>query len=615
MSTTTPRQLVNPRLGNYFGVFASAFIAIGLLMLILEQLGTGQDVLRWAMLLVPALCYVVLGVSCYTANGRDFFVAGRRVPASYAGLNLTASALGGTGMMAFTGLFFLNGYDTWCLSIGITSGFVVMALLVAPYLRKFGAFTVPSFLGRRFESRMVRLTAAALFAVPMLLVLFAELRMALYAAQWLSGWSAPMTMFLIIAPVIALTAVPGGVRGLTWTTSAQIIAALLALLIPVSIVATLSTNLPLSQFSYGPVLRELGRLETAQGVPIPIAPLLAFDLAGQTLEPIINRMAAPYARVGPLSFILASLAIMTGIAAAPWLLPRCTTTPGVYEARKAIGWAVFFTGLFILTLSAVAVFFREVVMDTLVGTAPSDFPMWFRWMQDVGVATVSNRSPSPPLSAFAFNRDAILFSLPVAAGFPNAFLYLAVAGGLALALAAASATAALLGAIIAEDVVGGLTFEAQPDGIRLAVARVAIAFTTVIACWISLGVTADPLRLVLWALALSGSAAFPVVVLSIWWSRINAFAAVLGMAAGFAIAVLAILAGEAAWLGVPSALAGVFGVPAGFFACIVATVLSPRPSGRTLERIRDMRLPGGEAIYDRELRLQRLKQQQDLAAP
>ncbi|MFM1814577.1 MAG: hypothetical protein RLZ98_1272 [Pseudomonadota bacterium] len=611
MSTiTTQRQLVNPRLGNYFGVFASAFLALALLLLVFEQLGTDQAILRWAMLVGPLLLYIGIGVSCFATNGRDYFAAGRRVPASYAGLNLTASALGGTGLVAFTGLFFLNGYDAWCLSIGLTSGFVLMALLIAPYYRKFGAFTVPSFLGRRFESRIVRLTAAGLLAVPMLLILFAELRMALYAAQWLSGWNAMAVMMFILWPVIVLSILPGGVRSLAWTTTAQTMAAMIALLIPVCVVAALVTNLPLPQLSYGPVLRGIGRLEAAQGVPIPIAPLLSFDLAGLGLEPILGRMAEPYAKVGPLSFILASLSIMMGVAAAPWLLPRCTTTPGVYEARKSIGWAIFFTGVIMLTISAVAVFFRDMVMDDLVGADAGELPVWFKWMQDIGLAAVSGSGQNPPLTAFSFSRDAILFSMPVAAEFPSAFLYLSVAGALALALAATCATIVMLANIIAEDGIGGLTWEPQTDGIRIAIARITIAATAFLACWIALGVSADPVRLMLWALALSGSTAFPVLVLAIWWKRVSAFAALLGMVTGFVIAVLAILAGEAAWLGVPSAMAGVFGVPAGFFAILVATMLTPAPEGKAVERVRDMRLPGGEAVYDRELRLQRLKQQQ-----
>ena len=123
-------------------------------------------------------------------------------------------------------------------------------------------------------------------------------------------------------------------------------------------------------------------------------------------------------------------------------------------------------------------------------------------------------------------------------------------------------------------------------------------------------VPADPLSLLLWGLALSGSAAFPVLVLSVWWKRINGFGALAGMIAGFGVAVLAILAGEAAWLGVPAALAAVFGVPAGFTVAIAASRMGKAPERHVLELVRDMRLPGGETIHDRETRLLRLQQRQ-----
>ncbi len=612
MSTSSQRQLVNPRLGNYFSVLAALFLGIFVLIVVFEQLGSTQMMLRWAMLLAPLVLYAVLGICCYATSGRDFFVAGRRVPASYAGLNLSASAVGGTGLVAFTGLFFLHGSDAWCLSIGIAGGFVVMALMTAPYVRKFGAFTIPSYLGRRFNSRVVRLTAAALLAVPMLLILLAELRMALIIVEWLSGWSSAAVMAVIIAPVILFCLVPGGVRGLAWTTSGQMIVALLALLIPVCVVAAIVTNLPLPQFSYGPVLRGIGRLEAVQGIPIPVASALAFDFAGQGLEPITSRMAAPYTKVGPVSFILASLCIMTGIAAAPWLLPRCATTPSVYDARKSVAWAIFFSGVIIITTSAVAVFLRDFVMENVVGVEPDKLPLWFKWMQGLGIATVDSTTDRVSLTALKFQRDAILFSLPVAAGFPNAVLYLAAAGALAMSLAAANATIALLGNIISEDAINGLSWEAPAEKGRILAARIAIAVTALGACWVAVGISADPLSLLLWGLALSGSAAFPILVVSVWWKEATAFGAASGMITGFVVATIAITEGNSTWLGVPSVLAAVYGVPAGFVVTVLASRFGRSIDRATQDRIQDMRMPGGEAVYDRQLRLQRLKEQQDI---
>jgi cation/acetate symporter len=608
MSTASHGRLVNPRLGTYFGIFASAFISLVLLLLILEQLGASDPVLRWVMLAGPMVLFAGVGVAAGCREPSEFFASGRRVPAVYSGLGLACSAVGGTGIVALAGLFFLNGFDAWCLVIGFSAGFVVMALVIAPFLRKFGAFTVPSYLGRRFESGPLRVASAMLLAVPMLLVITAEVRMGAWAASLLSGQpEIPMIVLIVLAA--AATVMMGGMRSLTWSNTAQAIVSLLALMVPVGIVAAVVTNLPLPQLSHGPVLRAIGRAEFAQGVPIAIAPSLAFELAGQELHTLAHRMAEPYGSVGPLAFILAGLSLMTGIAGAPWLLPRCGVTPGVYDARKAVAWATVFCGILTLTVSSVAVFLRDMVVDDLVGHSAEQMPLWFVNLQEMGAA-VDGNAARLPLASFSFQRDAVLFALPVAAGLPTVLQLLALEGAVAAALIGSSAGMVALASILAEDVLNGLRRELPPAGLRVASARFALVAVAAIAGTIAVMVPADPLSLLLWGLALSGSAAFPVLVLSVWWKRLNAFGALAGMVAGFTVAVLAVLAGQVTWLGVPSALAAVFGVPAAFAVAMIAARMAPAPGRHVLEVVRDMRLPGGETIHDRELRLLRLQQRQ-----
>ena len=173
---TARTRFVNPRLGAYFGIFVSLLTGLVLLLIIFEQLGISETVLRWAMLLGPLALYCAIGVSVPSREPLDFFASGRRVPAGYTGLGIAGAAMGATGIVAMTGVFFLIGFDALCLVIGGLAGFVIMAVMLAPYLRKFGAFTVPSYLGKRFDSRAVRLVAAGVLSVPMPLVIAAEIR-------------------------------------------------------------------------------------------------------------------------------------------------------------------------------------------------------------------------------------------------------------------------------------------------------------------------------------------------------------------------------------------------------------------------------------------------------
>jgi cation/acetate symporter len=174
-------------------------------------------------------------------------------------------------------------------------------------------------------------------------------------------------------------------------------------------------------------------------------------------------------------------------------------------------------------------------------------------------------------------------------------------------MAALAAGLIAIAAILAEDTVHGLQSEAAPDGARIGTARIALLGAAFVTGWLAIAAPADPLRLFLWSLAFSASAAFPVLVLSIWWKRINAWGAMVGMVTGLGAAAFAILLGESGAWALPSALAGVIGLPAAVAACMVGSLLTPRPPPSQLDLVHEMRVPGGETLYDREIRLQRLK--------
>jgi cation/acetate symporter len=599
---------VNPRLGTYFGIFMSAFVALTLLTLILEGLGVNDTTLRLAMFAGPIALYVVIGMVAFTKEPIDYFAAGRRVPAFYTGLVLAQTALGATGMVAITGAFFLIGFDALCLVVGGLAGFVVMAVLLAPFFRKFGAFTVPSYLGKRFESRTLRLVSGGILAVPMLLVMAAELRIGAHAATWFYPMPMGVAVMTLVL-VVVLTLAAGGMRSFAWSSAAQSIAALIALLVPVAIVGLIVTNLPFPQLSSGPVLRMIGRAEAAQGLPIILPPLLAFDMPGEGLEPLAKRYSDAFGSVGPLAFVIMTLSLLSGLASAPWLLPRVAGTPGVYEARKSLGWATLLFGIAMLTIASVGIFMRDYLTDIVTAVGPVRFPEWFENLRTMGILSVSGDG-RPTLSSFNMSRDDVLLSLPIAAQMPAAVVYLAAGGIVAAALATAGAVALALGNILAEDIVYGLSWSPPGSNARLIVSRLALGTSAAIAGLIALAAPTDPLKLVLWAVALTGAATFPVLVLSIWWKRLNEFGAVAGMATGFSVTVLAIIAGEAGLTGTDSALAAAIGLPAGAVATIAVALATPGPQKSLLELVRDIRVPGGEILYDREMRHQRRKKAQ-----
>ena len=473
-------------------------------------------------------------------------------------------------------------------------------------MRKFGTYTVPAFLGRRFDSRAVRVVAAAVLCPPILLLLIAETCFAAYACAWLLGQPEHLMSAVLIALVAAVLAA-GGMRSLTWSSVAKAITALLALAVPATIFALMASNLPLPQMTHGNTLRVLTRMEMMRNVPILIAPPLALDLAGVGMEALAKRFVQSFGNVGPIGFVLASLVLAAGIAASPVLLPRSGTTPGVYEARKSLGWAVLVTGVVLLTLPAVAVYLRFLLFEQVVGQPPEQLPAWMQILQQAGIAQIEPGAEPVSLGRFGFERDAVLFALPIAAGYPQVLIYLSLLGALAAALTALSASLFALAAIVAEDVVRASPVEVASDRARLGRARLALAALAFVGIWLAIAAPADPLQLFLWSVTLSASTCFPVLFLSIWWRRTKALGAMAGMLSGLLVAGAAILLSEAGAIALPSALAGALGLPCAMLVTIFGSLLAPAAGLNVLEQLREMRMPGGETVYDREMRLLRLK--------
>ena len=609
MSFPSRTRLVNPRLGTYFSIFAALFGALFLLSLIFEELSVDESLLRLGLFAGPLLLYVAIGIAVTSKEPLEYFAAGRRVPAGYTGLLLAVIACGGTFLVAGTGAFFFSGFDALVLMMGGLAGFVFMAMLLAPFYRKFGAYTVPSYLGRRFDSKSLRIAAAMVTAVPILLVLSAELHVGASLASRLTGYGPGLTTAILIAAVIVIVS-PGGKRSFTWAAVAQSVAALLGLAIVAATIATLVTSLPVPQLTHGPLVRNMVRNEIPQGLSVISAAPFAFDLPGEGFQHLTKPYTQPFGSVGVIGFALGVLMIATGLAAAPWLLPRVAATPSVYDARKSLGWATVLFGIVLLTISSIAVFMRDYVLDFIMTERVGALPQSITDLMSLGFMSLAEGADNGgPIGydAMSFDRDGILFAAGVAVGLPRSYVYLGMAGALAACLASICATTMALSAILAEDVVQGATWEPAASPSRVWIARAFVGVALLCGAILTLLAPTDPLRLLLWALALTSSSLFPLLVLSIWWKRLTRNGALAGMLTGFMVAALSIFLSEAGVLGLPSAIAGVLGMP---FAAAVAAALSlamSETSRHDLEIVRDIRIPGGEIIYDREMRRLGLK--------
>ena len=272
-------------------------------------------------------------------------------------------------------------------------------------------------------------------------------------------------------------------RSLTWSSVAKAIAALLALAVPATIVALMVSNLPLPQMTHGNVLRLLTRGGDRPGRADRAGPAAGVrSAAARASSRLVKRFIQSFGSVGSLSFVLMSFVAAAGIAASPALLSRSGTTPGVYEARKSLGWAVLVVGLVLLTLPAVAVYLRALLLEQVVGHPGDRLPVWFQLLQQAGIARIEAKTPGrAALPASASSATRSLFALPIAAGFPQVLVYLALAGALAAALAALAPSLVAIAAILAEDVVTACPTRRRRTVARIGTARVALlgaAFVT-----------------------------------------------------------------------------------------------------------------------------------------
>ena len=613
MALQTQHRSANPRLGIYFSILASIVIGLFFFLLIVEQLGADKGFIWLAMVGVPFALFALIAVLAFTLDISDFFVLGRRVPAFFGGLGLAISLVGSVGTLSITGLLFHGGFDGLALLIGQMGGLVFLGLLVAPYYRKFGAYTVSGYLGGRFDSRLVRIITALLMAVPCFIFLIAEIEIGALLLNMITNRGMDMSVASFVMALMFMI-VWGGMRGLIWTNSAQGIVSFMVLMALPIVASILLTNLPLPQITYGTLFDDLGRLEVRNGVTALADGQRDF---GRFLSGDLRAISSPFLRsfgtIDGIDFTLIIVTVIAGICAAPHLLMRFATTPTVSENRKSLGWASLILGLILLTLPAVAVFTRYLILERWVGLGAEQMPALSNLLGQFGFLDIGGATGALEAQDLKISGNGALLVFPIVMGLPEICFYLIISCLIALALAAASAQLMTLSTLLAVDVVFIGDKAAHHSQLQTGVIRVLLIVMGAIAGWVALQNTHDPISLLFIGLQFSAAVGFPVLILSIWWKRINYMGAVATIVSGAGVA---IIYSVAVWsgaidpiFGIDPRLCAIFAVPTGFIVGMIVGSFTPSPSSAQIELVRDMRLPGGETLYDRTMRYGRLSAQ------
>jgi cation/acetate symporter len=399
-------------MARYYGYFTIGFIAVATVMLLLELFaGLPTQVIGWIFLLLTMGLYATIGILSRTKVLDEYYVAGRNVPAVFNGMATGADWMSAASFISMAGTLWLTGYDGLAYIMGWTGGYVLLALLFAPYLRKFGQFTIPDFVGARFGGNIARVVAAVCAIVVSLTYVTAQVVGVGIIMQRFVGVDYRIGVVLGLSGVLVCSFL-GGMKAVTWTQVAQYIILITAYLIPVTALSIQLTGFPIPQLSYGQALQEITRLEQEQGLSTttesPVVPgkfvttgyippfnegisnAAAISAVTQLNTefglgltpppaqaiPDANRPELGDWRSTPWQFLALTACLMLGTAGLPHILIRFYTVPSVRESRMSVGWSLFFIFLLYFTAPAYAAFSRWQILENVVGKQVSELPSW-----------------------------------------------------------------------------------------------------------------------------------------------------------------------------------------------------------------------------------------------
>lgn len=628
MAQQTGQDVFIANLGKIYGYYTGAFLAFVVVLAILEQLGVPGYVLGYLFVLLTIAVYAGIGYLSRTAQVSEYYVAGRRVPAFYNGMATAADWMSAASFIGMAGSLYAQGYDGLAFILGWTGGYVLVAVLVAPYLRKFGAYTVPDFLAARYGGNVARFVGVIILVSCSFIYLMGQLTGTGLVAARLLGIPFEYGVFVGLLGILVCSML-GGMRAVTWTQVAQYIVLIIAYLIPVVILSTQKTGVPVPQLVYGKILQEITTLERTASY---LAPFVG-EAKGH---------ATPFWFRDPLNYFGLILCLMVGTASLPHVIMRYFTTPSVREARQSVGWSLLFIFILYFTAPAYAVFAKYEVFTNVLGKDLSTLqsvaalPSWVFTYGKIGLVKICGVNAASaeavfaacqavkdaagnlaPVTTLTFNQfsiapDTVVLATPEIAGLPYVIAGLVAAGGLAAALSTADGLLLAIANALSHDIYYKMLDPTAPTKRRLVVARILLVFVALIAAYTAITLPQGILIFVSWAFSVAASGLFPALVLGVFWKRCTSAGAIAGMIAGYAICIYYMFGTEyygvakwfqGTWLtrqGLHNIASGMVGIPVGFLVTIVVSLLTKPPSKELQDFIDQIRIPKGGPVMSEE---------------
>ena len=578
-------------------------------------------VLTYLVVGLTFLLYIVIAIRSRATSTGDFYIAGRHVSPLANGAATAADWMSAASFLSMAGIIAFEGMDGSRYLMGWTGGYVLLALLLAPYLRKFGKFTVPEFVGDRYYFDTARVVAV-------ICTLFISLT---YVAGQMRGVGIVFSRFLEVEigtgvvvgmGIVFFYAVLGGMKGITYTQVAQYCVLIFAYTVPAVYISLLLTGHLFPQFGFGATL-----------VSDPNTYLLD-RLDGLTKE--LGFGAYTDGRKSTIDMFFITFALMAGTAGLPHVIVRFFTVPKVRDARTSAGYALLFIAILYTTAPAVAAFARTNVIDTVNGAIYAVTPDWFKNWEDIGLIAWIDKNddgvvqyragapfenapvftgergasgqrllenePSASANELYIDRDIIVLANPEIARLPNWVIALVAAGGLAAALSTAAGLLLVMSSAISHDLLRKTLMPGISDRQELLYARVSAGIAVMIAGIFGIYPPGFVAQVVAFAFGLAAASFFPIIVLGIFYKRMNREAAIAGMLTGLLFTAAYIVyfkfvdpaANTSAhwWFGISPEGIGALGMLLNFVVSGVVAHLTPPPPREIQQMVENIRHPG-----------------------
>ena len=555
-----------------------------------------MDVQTWTYIIVGItfLIYISIAIWSKASSTKEFYIAGKGVSPLANGMATAADWMSAASFISMAGIIAFAGYDGSVYLMGWTGGYVLLALLLAPYLRKFGKFTVPDFIGERYYSNRARLVAVFCALAVSFTYVAGQMRgVGILSSRFLE---IPIESGVIVGMVIVLFyAVLGGMKGITYTQVAQYCVLIFAFMVPAFFISLQMTGNFIPQIGMG------SQINDGSGIFL----LEKLDLLSKDLG--FNEYTSGSKSVFDIFCI--TLALMVGTAGLPHVIVRFFTVKRVSDARKSVGLALLFITILYTTAPAVSVFSKLNLIETVSEKEYSSMPDWFKNWENTGLITYDDKNNDGIINynnyennELIIDNDIMVLANPEIANLPAWVIALVAAGGLAAALSTAAGLLLVISTSVSNDLVKKIFMPNISQKRELLIARISSFFAVIVAGYFGINPPGFVAAVVALAFGLAAASFFPAIILGIFSKRINKEGAISGMIVGISLMLYYMAKFKLGWLGpIPPSSEWWFGIsPEGFgsiamlcnfLISIVVSYLTSPPPQKVVQLVEDIRIP------------------------